>query len=291
MRARNIKPGFFLNEELSECKMESRLLFIGLWCYSDRRGRFKWSPKKIKASIFPYDNVDIDTCLSELLNQQLILKYEVSSVQYGSIPNFETHQRPHNNEVESIIPSFCESIVNENTTNDQPNYEKLSTLVESTFNLGEKSAQPNEKVLRSDSLITDILNTEISSSKKPDDGVEEFFQPKPTANESNPECSAKKKSNLSEPLSISFGIFWTEYPRKISKKSAESAWKRINPQNGTVEKILSALKEQKKTEQWQKNNGQFIPHPSTWLNQERWKDEITCSNTSEQTDWSYWENL
>ena len=119
----------------------------------------------------------------------------------------------------------------------------------------------------------------------------EDSQPTPPSNKLNRECSAKKKQAMSEQLSTSFGLFWQEYPRKVSKKTAESAWIKINPQNGTVEKILSALKEYKKTEQWQKNNGQFIPHPSSWLNQERWKDEITCNVSSENTDWSYWENL
>lgn len=162
---------------------------------------------------------------------------------------------------------------NENV--NQPSNQQ-TTNQQLTTNKKEKKYK-KENIYDQNSLI-DSVSSEIS-------------QPTSTSNKPNPECSAKKKPNLSEQLSISFGLFWTEYPRKISKKSAESAWKRINPQNGTVEKIISALKEQKKTEQWQKNNGQFIPHPSTWLNQERWKDEITCSDTSEQTDWSYWENL
>jgi len=31
---------------------------------------------------------------------------------------------------------------------------------------------------------------------------------------------------------------------------------------------------QKATEQWRKDNGQFIPHPQTWLNQRRWEDDV-----------------
>ena len=44
--------------------------------------------------------------------------------------------------------------------------------------------------------------------------------------------------------------------------------------------IISAVKQQKKSTEWAKNNGQFIPHPTTWLNQERWGDELTIKKTT-----------
>lgn len=69
-----------------------------------------------------------------------------------------------------------------------------------------------------------------------------------------------------------FDLFWKEYPNKKSKKKAQESWNKIkNPDMGL---ILEAVKKQKKTQQWMKDNGQFIPMPSTWLNQERWNDEI-----------------
>jgi hypothetical protein len=38
--------------------------------------------------------------------------------------------------------------------------------------------------------------------------------------------------------------------------------------------MVKAIEVQKKSEQWQRDNGQYIPHPSTWLNQRRWEDEM-----------------
>jgi len=38
--------------------------------------------------------------------------------------------------------------------------------------------------------------------------------------------------------------------------------------------ILIGLNEYKKCSQWLKDDGQFIPHPTTWLNQERWNDTV-----------------
>lgn len=81
-----------------------------------------------------------------------------------------------------------------------------------------------------------------------------------------------------------FESFWKEYPRKIGKGAAEKAWKKIKPSKETVEAILTAVSVQKKSDQWQKDGGQFIPHPATWLNQKRWEDELAPTITDESDD-------
>lgn len=40
--------------------------------------------------------------------------------------------------------------------------------------------------------------------------------------------------------------------------------------------MLAALAQQKKSPQWVKDGGEFIPHPATWLNQGRWQDEVAA---------------
>ena len=104
MRARNIKPGFFKNEALGECSPEARLLFIGLWLLADRKGRLEFRPRRWKAEVFPYDNIDPEALCEELIRQGLILLYEVEGVQYAWIPRFLAHQKPHQNETDSVIP-------------------------------------------------------------------------------------------------------------------------------------------------------------------------------------------
>lgn len=107
MRSRYIKPGFFTNEQLSECSPFARILFEGLWCYADRRGRLEDRPKKIKVAVLPYDNVEIEELLGELVANELIVRYEAKGKRYIWIPNFLLHQRPHYNEEDSVIPP-CE---------------------------------------------------------------------------------------------------------------------------------------------------------------------------------------
>lgn len=107
-RARNLKPGFFKNEALAELPFEFRILFQGLWCIADREGRLEDRPKRIKAEVFPYDDVDVATGLSELANAGFIQRYSVGESQYIQILAFKKHQNPHCKEAVSTIPAPCE---------------------------------------------------------------------------------------------------------------------------------------------------------------------------------------
>ncbi len=79
-----------------------------------------------------------------------------------------------------------------------------------------------------------------------------------------------------------FEKFWESYPKKQNKKKVESWFKRNNPNEELMEVILTKLELFKKTEQWQKNNMQFVPMPTTWLNGRRWEDEIILENTNNE---------
>jgi len=103
-RARNIKPGFFKNEDLIELPFEARLLFIGLWTLADREGRLEDRPKRIKIELFPGDNCNVDDLLQQLADKKLIIRYEVNGRRYISIPKFKKHQNPHVKEQASEIP-------------------------------------------------------------------------------------------------------------------------------------------------------------------------------------------
>jgi len=73
-----------------------------------------------------------------------------------------------------------------------------------------------------------------------------------------------------------FNDFWLAYPKKIAKANAEKAFKKANV-NGDFNKVMDALEKQKHSDQWKTENGKFIPHPATWINQRRWEDEISQS--------------
>lgn len=104
-RARNIKPGFFANEDLAECEPLARLLFAGLWCLADREGRLEDRPKRIRAELLPYDSCDADDLLNQLQARGFILRYTHGEGRFIQVLKFDSHQNPHMKEAKSSIPA------------------------------------------------------------------------------------------------------------------------------------------------------------------------------------------
>jgi 2'-5' RNA ligase len=80
-----------------------------------------------------------------------------------------------------------------------------------------------------------------------------------------------------------FEIFWKAYPRRVAKAVARKAWiqtARIRP---SLEELLKIIETQCESEQWQKDGGQYIPHPATWLRGERWSDEMEVNVKPKQS--------
>lgn len=110
-RIRSIKPDFFLDEELALVSYQTRLAFIGLWCQADREGRLEDRPQYLKALIFPYDEIDMESTLERLSNhiktvgEPFITRYLSKGRKYIQVNNFLKHQRPHHTEQDSKFPA------------------------------------------------------------------------------------------------------------------------------------------------------------------------------------------
>lgn len=128
MRARNIKPGLWLNEELAETSIPARYLFPALWCLADKEGRLEYRPKKIKAEVYPYDDVDIPELIAELHGKKFISVYSHESKLYIQIHNFKKHQNPHPKEKGSELPG-CVSICTYNRNEKQFNYMESNLII------------------------------------------------------------------------------------------------------------------------------------------------------------------
>lgn len=89
-----------------------------------------------------------------------------------------------------------------------------------------------------------------------------------------------------------FEKFYSSYPKHKSRKAAEKAFEKIDPDDELLADMLKAIENQKRSEQWTKNNGQFIPYPSSWLNGHMWEDETEQTNTVGErfTNPDYYEN-
>lgn len=82
-----------------------------------------------------------------------------------------------------------------------------------------------------------------------------------------------KTLNKKKILLCKFDQFWTRYPKKKAKKDALRAWEKIKFSDDLFEMIMKGLDEAIECEEWNKDKGQFIPLPATWLNGRRWGDK------------------
>ena len=87
---------------------------------------------------------------------------------------------------------------------------------------------------------------------------------------SKKDTSKKEVVNNTDSL---FEDFWQMYPNKVAKVTAYKTWVK-NDLNPIAEFILSGVKRWKQSDQWERDNGRYIPHPNTFLNQRRWEDEV-----------------
>ena len=71
--------------------------------------------------------------------------------------------------------------------------------------------------------------------------------------------------------------FWALYPRKVDKAKAIRAWNRLKADRKLMQIMSAALKAQRASDEWRRDNGRAIPYPSTWLNNRRWEDETVSS--------------
>ena len=88
-----------------------------------------------------------------------------------------------------------------------------------------------------------------------------------------------------------FAQFWARYPRKRGKQAAIRAWERIRPDEALCGVMLEALGRDAASRQWNAQEGRFIPHPATWLNQGRWEDEgvdLSLLPGAKGQDGGYW---
>ena len=88
-------------------------------------------------------------------------------------------------------------------------------------------------------------------------------------------------NNQKEIYKERFETFYKEYPKKVSKQKTLQWFMKHKPDEELFNKMMSSLKKQKQTQNWLKDNGQYIPYPTTWLNGERWEDEVDVESINE----------
>lgn len=142
----------------------------------------------------------------------------------------------------------------------------------------EKSAVLDSSVTKNNASVTECVTNsnesksiekDIEIDKEKDIDKQLSLLPQPTL------------ISKEEHIEILFKEFWSAYPRKDDKKRAWLKFKSIKNIKEVFPDIMADVENKKKSEQWNKNGGQFIPMPSTYLNNERWNDEETVTRQNE----------
>ena len=236
-RARNIKPGFFDDEQLAETGPYGMLVFAGLWTLADREGRLEDRPRRIQARILPYFNEDVEPLMRALAERGFIIRYEVDGQRYIQVTNFCRHQTPHVKEAASTIPAPCLHHTSTVQTDETPH----ETVAPDKHGANTVLAPPDSLNRIPDSLIADT-------------GFSESITGAPAALEK-------------EPYTADFETFWRGYgPTDGPKRPAFTAWKRLGAKDRAA--AMAALPTWHASRKWREG---FKPYPQKYLSQRFWE--------------------
>jgi hypothetical protein len=221
MRARNIKPDFFTDEDLVECDITARLLYIGLWGVADRMGRLEDRPRRLKMQVFPGDNVDCTPLLDQLADNGLIVRYEVEGMRYIWIPRFLSHQSPHPNESASKLPRHPDDPYTEYAKgDDKPN---PSPQGKKDVPPRREARTPEDESTHSDIMNPDVMNHNTHTPPVCDAGGDDADQLELQSDDNPPQSR----------YPADFERWWELYPRKLNKGGACTLWKAWKKRVGT----------------------------------------------------------
>lgn len=89
--------------------------------------------------------------------------------------------------------------------------------------------------------------------------------------------TTRRKGRKTEEFDEAFLRFWDEYPRKDGKVPAARAWRLLSPRPDLQATIIEDVRRRSGTPEWSKDDGAFVPHASTYLNQRRWQDGVRAA--------------
>jgi len=128
-RIRTIKPEFWASEQVANCDMLSRLLFIGLWNFCDDQGIHTASLKRLKMEVFPGDEfadglATIRRLIDDLIANGLLIEYEVEGEWYWQVTGWK-HQKIEKPNNKYPLPQVQNK--RNSTTNRRPVAERSTT--------------------------------------------------------------------------------------------------------------------------------------------------------------------
>ena len=274
MRARNIKPGFFTDEDLVECSFPARILFAGLPCLADRMGRMEYRPKKIKMLLMPADDVDCSVLLDELAKAGKIKRYEAEGKILLWIPGFLNHQEPHRNEKTSILPRHPEdghpeegpraksdNASDQGQNNVGPRTDALALIPDSGFLIPDSGIIPPPTPVSTPPAPARTITRGNPGGGVSDSDSEAAEQEMPD----DPERYPEEFQNIVQAYPahrVDFVPAYAEYEKL--RKRRDFSWHRLE----------TDLSKRTVCDDWTRSAGQFVPGLSRYLRERQWMSPI-----------------
>jgi 5-methylcytosine-specific restriction endonuclease McrA len=286
-RIRTIKPEFWESESVGRLSMPARLLFVASLNFADDEGLLRWNEAYLSSQAFVYDELSTERVrelMCELEREQIIFPYKAGTTnqRLAWIVCFKNHQvinRPQQSRLPhpSIQnPSFREAIYRRDRGICHICKEPIATHGSSS-GVGSLMGSLDHIIPVSkggtdypSNLKTAHVSCNKSRGNKPiTDSV----------NESVLEVEGKGKEGKLKPLSADadayppgFQKFWKAFPntkRKGGRPECFKVWVRRKLES-QADAIVAHVLAMVESADWQKNGGEFIPMPATYLNGQRW---------------------
>lgn len=196
-----------------------------------------------------------DRAVKNLLDKNLIV---VARYKFGGIPT--THLRPNYEEICKQLDEYLYTISSKGNAqisaqNVSDEKMELPQKVNPNLPKGKNGTSPKGKLEVTERVISITENTTENTT------------------ENNNICATETCAQEPKTLDERFDKFWKAYPKRKDKKRAYKVFMKIKPDNELLQQMLDCIEREKKSLDWLKDNGQYIPYPSSWLNGERWNDE------------------
>lgn len=239
-RKRMIHPTLWTDSKFLQLEDEAKLLFIGLLCFADDDGIFKYDAITIKCQVLPASNTKlelIESYISSMLGLNMLEEGENKLLRYTNWHNYQKINHPTASKY--IFNKIDQGAI-------KPSKDTKVVIKE------EKEDSSNTKL----ELSEDSLTVKSSIVK---DSIDKN--------------SIDKKAKAEK----SFDQFYTIYPRKIKRKRAEKAFNSLS--NKDRDLALKGLNIYIKYWQDNDVDISFIPYPSTWINGRQWEDQLPTHKT------------
>lgn len=200
-------------------------------------------------------------------NTKIIINFKVVQVKKGSFITSETKLAQKWKWDRSTVRRFLEMLEKEKMIRKNATTEYTTISIEN-WGLYQNEEQEKQQQDNSDTTAKQQRHNTDKNDKNDKNniyniyGQNEFDQTEPS-------------EPLMEKWEEQFEQFYKQYPKKVKKKDVNKWFKKNKPSDELFSSMMGSLEQFKGCKDWLKDKGQYIPYPTSWLNQKRWEDEIT----------------